>query len=111
MARRPRSRATRQSGLLRLLRRRRAKARRLRPSPRAPPAPSEDKQINPPSTLAHPHNNSSFGVMEDHADRMTAAGAKPAYAVAHIDTIGAARPLHRADLHSKRHAVTLAKRH
>src|SRR5579863_10473812 len=63
----------------------------------------------------HPHNNSShrslLGVMEDHADRMPPAGTKPADAVAHIDTIGAARPPHRADMHSKGDAVTLAKRH
>ena len=49
--------------------------------------------------------------MKDHADGMAVAGADPADAMAQINAIEPARPLHRPVMHSKCHRVALPQRH
>ena len=49
--------------------------------------------------------------MKDNADGMTLAGADLADAMAKINPIEAARPLHRAMMHSKCYRVALRQRH
>src|SRR6516164_4325103 len=53
----------------------------------------------------------SFGVVENDADGVAPARAEPAYAMAQVDAIAAARPLHRAMMHGKGHRVALGERH
>src|SRR6185437_16962081 len=57
-------------------------------------------QTNPPS----------FGIMEDHADGVTAAGTQAAHAMPEVDAIGAARAMHRAVMHGERNRVSLLER-
>ena len=48
--------------------------------------------------------------MEDHADGVAVAGTDPADAMAQINAVGPARPLHRPMMHSKRNRVALPER-
>src|ERR1700739_358895 len=53
----------------------------------------------------------SFRIVKDHAYGMAVAGAYPAHAMAQVNTVGAARPLHRAMMHSKGDRISLRERH
>jgi hypothetical protein len=53
----------------------------------------------------------SLRVVKDDAQGMAMAGADPADAMAQINAVEAARPLHRPVMHSKSHRVALSERH
>ena len=48
--------------------------------------------------------------MKDHADGVAMAGSDPADAMAQINAVEPARPLHRPVMHSKGHRVALRQR-
>src|ERR1700757_4135794 len=56
-------------------------------------------------------NPRSFCVVKDDADGVAPALAQPADAMAQVDAVGAARPLHRAMMHGKGDRVALSERH
>ena len=53
----------------------------------------------------------SLRIVKDDANGVAMAGADTADAMAQINAIGSARPLHRTVMHSKRHRVALPERH
>ncbi len=63
--------------------------------------------------MGHPlcHGFGSSGVVKDDADRTTLAGAYPAHTMAQIDTIHAARALHRPMVDREDHTVSLTERY
>src|SRR6266850_1508549 len=90
----------------------RTATRRLLPSLPGTGAHQEQSRTNPRSmqpalTL---YLVSSLGIVKDHADGMAVAGADPADAMAQINAIEPARPLHRPVMHSKGDRIALLER-
>src|SRR5215831_19872296 len=55
-------------------------------------------------------NGYSFGIVKDHTQRMAMAGPDPTDAMAQINAISAACPLHRAVMHGKGDRIALCQR-
>ena len=55
-------------------------------------------------------SQNSLRIVKDHPDGMAMAGAQPADAMAQINPVEPARPLHRSVMHSKSHRIALPQR-
>src|SRR4029453_11598690 len=75
------------------------------PSIRVTDAHPERPRTNPQSLSPR-----SLGIVKDHADGVAMAGADPADAMAQINPVSPARPLHRPVMHSKGHRIALPER-
>src|ERR1700716_1805086 len=84
----------------------RGAGRRRPPSPPATGGHCQHSQINP-----RPIGSYSLRIVKNHADGVAVAGAYPAHAVAEIDAVASASPLHRSDMYGERHPVALGQRH
>src|SRR4029079_8810487 len=89
-----------------------AAARRDAPSLPETAQYQQQRRIDPRSIgFALTWYRHSLGIVKDHADGMAVAGADPADAMAQINAIEPARPLHRATMHSKCHRIALREGH
>ena len=89
-----------------------ARLRTARAKPRSSTAPSaiasRDGSTSRCCQTDPLKSSHSFRIVKDHANGVAMAGSHPAHAMAQINPISAARPLHRTMMHSKGNGIALA---